>query len=311
MENPFGFVIIDKPSGLTSHDCVNRLRHVFGIKRIGHGGTLDPAVTGVLPIAIGHATRLLPYLPGDKIYRGVIQLGKQTNTDDLEGVLIASKELPKLETKNIEEYLHHFRGVIKQCPPQFSSVHSNGLRAHQRARRGEVMDLKARKVNIHELTILRWSPEKGQLEVDIHCSSGTYIRSIARDLGLLIGCGGCLARLQRIEALGFNIKEAVTLPNRESKSSCKPEITSPLMALRHLPRFKLTKTEVNLWRTGQHISCKDPRRFCDAADKQLIDTPENTKTILIIDNKSEVAGIAHWENDFSILKPKVVFNAKG
>ena len=129
MINPLGFVIVDKPPGLTSHDCVNRLRKAIGIKRVGHGGTLDPSVTGVLPIAIGSATRLLTYLPGEKSYEGMIQLGKQTNTDDLDGEILSDNHWPKLDKQVIQTCLENFQGQIKQSPPIFSSVHIQGERA--------------------------------------------------------------------------------------------------------------------------------------------------------------------------------------
>ena len=137
MEKPFGFVVIDKPSGLTSHDCVNRLRKVFGIKKIGHSGTLDPAVTGVLPIAIGDATRLISYLQGSKAYKGIIQLGTTTNTDDLQGEIIKSRVWPLISENDINTLLESFRGEILQKPPIFSSVHIKGERAYKKARKGE------------------------------------------------------------------------------------------------------------------------------------------------------------------------------
>ena len=156
MTAPIGFAVIDKPAGLTSHACVARIRRVLGTRRVGHGGTLDPAVTGVLPIAVGQATRLLPYLPGDKTYRGVIQLGVTTGTDDLQGEVLSRKPLPELNRISLEQALSAFRGSIRQRPPQVSAVHVDGERAHARARRGEVMDLPARTVTLHRLELLNW-----------------------------------------------------------------------------------------------------------------------------------------------------------
>ena len=129
LDAPLGFVVIDKPSGLTSHACVSRMRRVLQTKRVGHGGTLDPAVTGVLPIAVGQATRLLPYLPGEKTYRGVIQLGTSTSTDDLQGEVVALQDWPRLSLEEMDQALNPFRGGIEQCPPQVSAVHVNGERA--------------------------------------------------------------------------------------------------------------------------------------------------------------------------------------
>ncbi|MDA9148905.1 tRNA pseudouridine(55) synthase TruB, partial [Synechococcus sp. AH-229-G18] len=200
MDAPLGFVVIDKPSGLTSHACVSRMRRVLQTKRVGHGGTLDPAVTGVLPIAVGQATRLLPYLPGEKTYRGVIQLGTSTSTDDLQGEVVALQDWPRLSPEEMDQALNPFRGGIEQCPPQVSAVHVNGERAYARARRGEVMDLPARIVTIHSLSLQHWDSEQGKLTLEVHCSAGTYIRSLARDLGQALGCGGCLHWLRRTQA---------------------------------------------------------------------------------------------------------------
>ena len=156
MDGPCGFVVIDKPAGLTSHACVSRLRRCFGLKRVGHGGTLDPAVTGVLPIALGPATRRLPYLPGDKTYTGVIQLGRTTSSDDLEGNVLTTSPWPPLSRMDLDRALELFRGDIQQRPPQVSAVHVDGRRAHERARRGEQMDLPPRPVTIHRLGLMHW-----------------------------------------------------------------------------------------------------------------------------------------------------------
>ena len=233
MTDPFGFVVIDKPAGLTSHRCVSRLRRCYGLRRVGHGGTLDPSVTGVLPIALGPATRLLPYLPGDKTYRGIIQLGVRTSSDDLDGDVLERQPWPELTSSDLNQCLDAFRGPIQQTPPQVSAVHVDGERAHSRARRGEVMDLPARNVTIHRLQLLHWEPDSGQLELEVHCSSGTYIRSLARDLGDSLTCGGCQARLRRPQALGFDESLAHPLPEEGTIESA-PTAVAPV-ALRHLP----------------------------------------------------------------------------
>ena len=173
LEQLFGFVVINKPAGLTSHDCVNRLRKVFGIKKIGHGGTLDPSVTGVLPIAIGNATRLISYLQGSKAYTGIIQLGANTNTDDMQGDVIQSKNWPIISTNNLNNLLESFRGEILQTPPIFSSVHFKGERAYKKARRGEKFNLTPKQITIKKLNLISWSQHKGELIVDVDCSKGT------------------------------------------------------------------------------------------------------------------------------------------
>lgn len=298
LNDPFGFVVIDKPAGLTSHSCVSRLRRWYGLRRVGHGGTLDPAVTGVLPIALGPATRLLPYLPGDKTYRGVIQLGTRTSSDDLEGDILASESWPSLDTAVLEQALQPFRGAIQQRPPQVSAVHVNGERAHSRARRGEVMDLPARSVTIHSLTLLDWDQDSGRLDLEVHCSSGTYIRSLARDLGEALGCGGCLAQLRRTKALGFDEAQAHPLPDNPSPDDTPPTPLSPLVALDHLPRRQLNDAEQDDWRCGRRLTMP-------------WDSGSSTGQAVVVSNADgSIAGIGHREAE-ELLRPKVVFNAAG
>ena len=301
VEGPFGFVVIDKPAGLTSHNCVSRLRRCFGLKRVGHGGTLDPAVTGVLPIALGPATRLLPYLPGEKTYRGSIQLGQTTSTDDLDGEPLTTRSWPKLTTNQLDEALAAFRGAIAQQPPQVSAVHVEGMRAHERVRRGESMDLPPRPVTIHRLQLLDWNPETGRLELEVHCSAGTYIRSLARDLGTQLGCGGCLAGLRRIQALGFPIDQAVPLPDwpdsQEANQKALPEVLPPEQALSHLTHHMATEAEREDWRCGRRL--------------QLAEGLANQgDTVMVLQTSGPMLGIGMMETD-ELLRPKVVFNARG
>ena len=307
MDGPFGFLVIDKPQCFTSHDCVNRIRKVFRIKRVGHGGTLDPAVTGVLPIALGQATRLLPYLPSDKKYTGVIQLGKRTTTDDLEGEIISSEDWPRIEQSSLEKHLEQFRGPIQQCPPQVSSVHISGERAYKKARRGEQFDLPARAVTIHEIRILNWNQNTGEIEVNVHCSTGTYIRALARDLGNSLGCGGCLARLHRTQALGFKSEQAIPLPSSSHNDFYdQPSIIEPAIALSHLPRFQITKEEdLVFWRTGRQLTT-NANQIQYTSQTQM----SAKKVIVVLDLSENVIGIASL-HEKNVLQPKVVFNAMG
>ena len=293
MDGPFGFVVIDKPAGLTSHSCVSRLRRCYGLRRVGHGGTLDPAVTGVLPIALGPATRLLPYLPGEKTYRGVIQLGRTTSTDDLEGELWTQQSWPSLDAAELEGTLAGFRGSILQRPPQVSAVHVDGERAHARARRGEVMDLPPRPVTLHRLDLLRWDAGSGQLHLEVHCSSGTYIRSLARDLGQALGCGGCLASLRRTQALGVHDHQASPLPDAD-RDDPPPEPLSPLLALGHLPQHQLSPSEQIDWRCGRRL--------------ELGAGPG--EAVVVCNPDGSMAGIGLREAP-NLLRPKVVFDAAG
>ena len=246
-----GFLVIDKPAGPTSHGCVAAVRRAYGLKRVGHGGTLDPAVTGVLPMALGPATRLLPYLRGDKVYRAVVQLGVRTSSDDLEGEVLERRIPPPLDTAALEEALAVFRGEILQRPPTVSAVHVGGERAYARARRGEVVELPPRPVTIHSLRLLAWHPAEARAELEVRCSAGTYIRSLARDLGDRLGCGGALARLRRTETLGFDLSRAVDLERLASAPT--PPLLDPLAALAHLERRQLLEEELPGWRCGRSL----------------------------------------------------------
>ena len=312
MEKPFGFVVIDKPSGLTSHDCVNRLRRVFGIKKIGHGGTLDPSVTGVLPVAIGNATRLISYLKGSKAYTGIIQLGANTNTDDMNGEIIKQKSWPMIRKHNLDKLLDDFRGEILQKPPLFSSVHHKGERAYKRARKGEKFNLKPKKITIIKIDLISWSQPKGELIVDVECSNGTYIRSLARDVGDKIGCGAYLKQLRRTKAYSFQEKHSVLLPERlESYTeSTKPEILNPSDFLKHLSSFKLnSEEELISWRTGRKINFQnESNRLILPSDNNKNTKVHDNKKILVFDLKNNIVGIGELDESL-IIKPKIVFNA--
>ncbi len=312
MEKPFGFVVIDKPSGLTSHDCVNRLRRVFGIKKIGHSGTLDPLVTGVLPIAIGNATRLISYLQGSKAYKGIIQLGETTNTDDLQGEIIDSRIWPLISENDLNCLLENFRGEILQKPPLFSSVHIKGERAYKKARKGEKFDLVPKKVTINKLNLISWSQSKGELLVDVDCSTGTYIRSLARDIGAKIGCGAYLKKLRRTKAYNFNENHSVLLPKKAAfyPEKNKPKVLNPNIFFKHLSSFELiSEEEMTSWRSGRKISFQNNiKRLKIAQNNENEDSIINTKKILVIDKKKKILGIADLDEGFEI-KPKVVFNA--
>ncbi len=267
----FGFLVIDKPAGPTSHGCVAAVRRAYGLKRVGHGGTLDPAVTGVLPIALGPATRLLPYLRGDKLYRAVVQLGVRTSSDDLEGDLLERRSPPVLDNGALEEALAGFRGEILQRPPAVSAVHVGGERAYARARRGELVELPPRPVTIHSLQLLGWDPAEARLELEVRCSAGTYIRSLARDLGEQLGCGAALARLRRTETLGFDLSTAVNL--EQLASGPLPPLLDPLLALSHLERRQLLAEELPSWRCGRALPLRAVARSIDAAADQAGSDP--------------------------------------
>jgi tRNA pseudouridine55 synthase len=299
LDGPFGFVVIDKPAGLTSHACVSRMRRSYGLRRVGHGGTLDPAVTGVLPIALGPATRLLPYLPGEKTYRGVIQLGTRSSSDDLQGEILETLPWPELTHQACLEALAPFQGTIQQHPPQVSAVHVDGERAHARARRGESMDLPARTITIERLDLLDWDPRSGRLRIEVHCTAGTYIRALARDLGESLGCGGCLATLTRTQALGFHLAQAHPLPESDANTDL-PEPLSPLIALHTLPKRTLTVSETIDWRCGRRLS----------VGERLEGRLKDGDAVVVCNADGSMAGMGLAEANQQ-LRPKVVFDAAG
>ncbi len=293
-DQPCGFLVLDKAAGLTSHGCVSRVRRAYGLKRVGHGGTLDPAVTGVLPIALGPATRLLPYLEGDKTYRGVVQLGVRTVSDDLEGEVLTQAAVPTLTAADLEAALAAFRGLIQQVPPQVSAVHVEGQRAYARVRQGEQLNLAARPVTVQQLELLGWDATAGTLELLVRCSAGTYIRALARDLGEALGCGGALARLRRTEALGFGLEQAVPLERLDQPPL--PLLLDPLAALAHLQRQQLDETELEGWRCGRAMAAGQPL--------------EAGQPVAVLAPDGNLAGMARASGD-GLLQPKLVFNAAG
>jgi tRNA pseudouridine55 synthase len=211
----FGFLNVYKPKGITSHDVVNRVRRATRVKQVGHGGTLDPMAEGVLPIAIGQATRLLRFLPHDKTYVAEILLGKQTDTDDITGTEIAalsSDELRSLAVTPgaVSEALAKYEGEIDQIPPLYSAIHQDGERLYDLARQGRApAEIKPRRITVYSLALLAF--ENNVVTLRIHCSAGTYIRSIARDLGQDLGTRGCLQSLVREQAGAFKAGDALTL----------------------------------------------------------------------------------------------------
>jgi tRNA pseudouridine55 synthase len=209
-----GFALIDKAAGMTSHDVVAKARKVFGTKRVGHAGTLDPMATGVLVLGVGNATRLLQYVTdGTKRYEATIRLGQATHTDDREGEVISTTDASGISEVQIREEIKKFIGNIAQKPSSVSAIKIDGKRAHERVRDGEVVDIPAREVNISEIDVLSITAvgEFIDVQVVVTCSAGTYIRAIARDVGDLLKVGGHLTSLRRTLVSPFDITECSEL----------------------------------------------------------------------------------------------------
>ncbi len=289
METKDGFLVINKDKGCTSHDCVKQIRKLLNTKKVGHTGTLDPEVTGILPIAIGSATRFIQYLPQGKTYIGQIKLGIRTNTDDIHGEIINQKSWPKISDENLDQYLNRFRGIIKQIPPKVSSVHVNGERAYKKSFRNEVFELAPREVKIDELNLMKWDQINGIIEIKIKCSAGTYIRAIARDLGEILNSEGCLLQLKRISACGFNKKDSIKISDIEKgKNNSKNFIIPTISALNHIPTLVLNnEEEINFWRTGRAI--KVAINYFNERG-----TLDYKKPIKIIDTRKTLLGIGFF-----------------
>ncbi|WGV26259.1 tRNA pseudouridine(55) synthase TruB [Halotia branconii] len=251
-----GFLNLNKPLDWTSHDCVARVRKLLRLKRVGHAGTLDPAAIGVLPIALGKATRLLQYLPENKAYKATIRLGVRTTTDDLKGEIIHSQPCAGLNLAEVKTALSKFTGKIEQIPPIYSAIQVDGKRLYDLARRGETVEVPVRIVEIFHIEILDWREgDFPELDIAIACGSGTYIRAIARDLGTDLATGGTLAALTRTQSSGFNLTNSLTF--NDLKAQLQAEIFQPIAPdtpLQHLPSVNLPATSAQKWCQGQRIS---------------------------------------------------------
>jgi tRNA pseudouridine55 synthase len=248
-----GFLNLRKPQGMSSHDCVGAVRRLLCIKKVGHGGTLDPLAEGVLPIAVGRATRLLPYLPEGKAYRAIIRFGLTTATDDLEGEVLTQRPTDHLALEDITPVLPEFEGTIEQIPPAFSAIQVQGQRLYDLARKGRLVTPPPRIVVIHQLRVEHWQPgDQPELTLDIDCGSGTYIRSIARDLGDRVGTGATLAHLTRTRSGGFELANSLTLESVTALvGQGKLALVSPELALGHLPAIVLSTDLAHRWQQGQ------------------------------------------------------------
>jgi len=301
-----GFLILNKSKNCTSHDCVKRIKKIFNIKKVGHTGTLDPQVTGVLPLALGSATRFIQYLPQEKTYIGIIQLGIKTTTDDIHGEIMKKKDVPKFTFDDLDNCLNSFRGTFQQIPPKVSSVHVDGERAYKKYWRKENFILPSKEVKVDSLILRDWNQADGQLRIEISCSSGTYIRSIARDLGILLKVEGCLYDLRRIKASGFREDTSIDLEYLTNKQNHIDTFIIPIEdALDHLPKIHLTnELDILFWRTGRQIEFKSTNLI------KKNNQSENHK-FLVFDNKYQLLGIGIYTNkDYDSLQPKLVLNAK-
>jgi len=308
-----GFINLNKPAGMTSHDCVGRVRRLLKLKRVGHGGTLDPTVTGVLPIALGRATRLLQFLQHNKAYEGTIRFGLTTATDDLEGEIIHFQPSPDLTLEKVQAALPKFIGKIEQFPPSFSAVQVGGKRLYELARKGETVEVAARNVEVFGLEILDWrSGDFPELDLSIACGAGTYIRAIARDLGALLNTGGTLATLTRTESSGFSIEQSLSFEQLELQlQEDKFCPIQPAQVLGHLGAIVLSPEYTKRWFQGQRLPIPEMPIGQKQESRQNPDnpTPQPPYPLQVYDRDGNFLGIGQVANSetSTILSPQIVF----
>ena len=247
-----GIVIVDKPQGWTSQDVTARLRRVFGTRRIGHGGTLDPMATGVLPVFVGRATRAVEFFEhAEKTYETVLRLGITTDTEDMTGTVLTEENVSFTE-EQLQETLAAFRGEILQVPPMYSALKVNGQKLCDLARKGKTVERQPRPITIHELTLV----ERGEntLRLRVRCSKGTYIRTLCKDIGEKLGCGGCMESLRRVAAGEYTIDEAVPLQTLLETEEPEKYLRDVDTMFRNYPAVTLTANQETRSRNGNAFS---------------------------------------------------------
>ncbi|MBQ8580388.1 MAG: tRNA pseudouridine(55) synthase TruB [Oscillospiraceae bacterium] len=249
-----GIVIVDKPAGWTSQDVTARLRRVFNTRRIGHGGTLDPMATGVLPVFVGRATRGVEFFEhAQKTYEAVLRLGIATDTEDITGTVLEEKEVSISEAAFLG-VLPQFRGKIQQIPPMYSALKVNGQKLCDLARKGKEVERQSREIEIFELTCLEFSGLTARLRV--RCSKGTYIRTLCKDIGAALGCGGCMEALRRVTAGEYTIEEAVPLQTLLDTETPESYLRTVDTLFRNNPAVTLTDKQELRCRNGNAFSVK-------------------------------------------------------
>lgn len=264
MSGPSGLLNLLKPPGMTSHDVVEVVRESLPQSKVGHAGTLDPGAAGVLVLALGKATRVMEWLKGyEKLYRAEMLLGLETDTHDLQGQVVAQRDASAIGLKEVEEALVRFQGEIEQYPPAVSAKRFEGRRGYELVREGKEVPLKPIRVRIASLRLLEFRPgPQALLRLDVHCSAGTYVRSLCRDLGQALGCGGTLAFLLRLRVGPFRLEEAHTLEEWQEavRDGRAASLVQPLqVGLAHLPRVRVSWEAVRRAVQGQWIRLQEVR----------------------------------------------------
>lgn len=276
-----------------------KVRRLLRLKRVGHGGTLDPAATGVLPIALGKATKLLQYLRSQKAYFATVRLGVRTTTDDLEGEILHAEPVAGLERSTVQAALAQFQGTIRQIPPKYSAIQVGGQRLYDLARSGVEVDVPARMVEVYGIEVLDWRDgEFPELDLQIACGGGTYIRAIARDLGDVLQTGGTLAKLIRTQSSGFSLLESLTLEELTDQLDAGTfQPIPPIAVLQHLMPIALPDATAIRWCQGQKIQ-----------DLTVEPSSDNCQSVRRVHHEAgHFLGIGTWVESVQLLVPKLVF----
>jgi tRNA pseudouridine55 synthase len=256
--NVHGILLLDKRLGVSSNKALQEVRRLFDANKAGHTGSLDPLATGLLPLCFGEATKVSALmLDDDKRYQVLVQLGVMTGTGDAEGQVLETRPVPELTVDDIKACLKKFTGEIDQVPPMYSALKHNGKKLYELARAGETVDRKARRIMIYDMQLLDFS--KDQLRLDVRCSKGTYIRSLAEDIGHELGCGGTVKELRRLEAGRFNIENAKTLEqlaemDEQELQQCLIDVDKPL---EFMPAVQLSESDAIRIKQGQALKIKE------------------------------------------------------
>ena len=248
-----GIIIVNKPSGYTSHTIVSKIRKKFNIKKVGHTGTLDPLATGVLPILLGSGTKLSKYLINhDKEYIATIKLGVKTDTADIEGNIIEEAEIPILSEEQIKNVLKNFEGVQYQKPPMYSAIKVNGKKLYEYARNGQTIDVQARKIEIYNIELLKYEGEF--IEIKVACSKGTYIRSLCEDIAKKLDTIGTMATLQRTKVGEFTLEEAIEMEELEEIQQIQKKLITAEELFKIYSSINLKEQEMQHFLNGVKVT---------------------------------------------------------
>ncbi len=304
-----GVVVVDKPVGLTSHDVVQIIRRGTGIRRAGHTGTLDPRASGVLVVLVGPAVRLSEYVSAtDKRYQATLRLGTSTDTYDAEGQIMRTTPIDNITEDQFAEIIKNYEGEIEQVPPPFSAVKVKGRRAYDRARQGEKVELKPRKINVYNLDVLEWAPP--EVVLDVYCSSGTYVRSLANDLGDDLGTGAYLIGLRRTKSGRFTLRDAVPLRQLQDAflaGEWYRYLIPAAEALGDWPSLELDGEQVEKVRYGHRIPAgENAKELVDPANHPYA-SEDNLGLVCAITEQGDLVAIMEYIEEEDEWQPKKVF----